>query len=413
MKQVDIIRPGSINAIIGPVGTLKRILNNQKYFNSRGYEVTLFTNESILIGPIKNPPTFVKHSSTTTGNVIRKTIGSFLRMNAKTNRWLAKWFLKKDYKRAETLVDYYLSLNRTPDIIEFHSNLECQLYLQKRGNAHAKTVMFLHSDGIPFKMTLQYYPCIEDTSYLRKMREDFAWTVANTDRIVFIAKVGQKNFLELYPKRTKADTSVIINGIDDLTEEQKEEVEHIRETMVSSPFKYRLCCTGTINTRKGHRIIIESLYKMDKSILKQVHVDFMGEGGERPVLERLVEEYGLKKYVTFHGLVPNVEVYRYLAQNNIYILMSKNEGLPISIIEAMRAGLPVISTNVSGIPEMVQSGFNGFLLNPDSDELTTLLNKLPDFNWNEMGRNSRERFEKEFTFERMEREFCDMFDSLK
>ena len=144
----------------------------------------------------------------------------------------------------------------------------------------------------------------------------------------------------------------------------------------------------------------------------QTHLDLIGDGGERPVLEGLVHEYGLDEHVRFWGMVPNVEVYRYLAQNNIYILMSKNEGLPISIIEAMRAGLPIISTNVSGIPELVNEGYNGLLLNPDVKELAELLKKLPNYDWELMGKNSRKRFELEFTFERMEKDFCDMYDSL-
>jgi len=49
-------------------------------------------------------------------------------------------------------------------------------------------------------------------------------------------------------------------------------------------------------------------------------------------------------------------------------------------------------------------------LNPDVEELVALLNKLPDYDWEQMGRNSMFRFENEFTFERMEREFCDMYD---
>ena len=93
--------------------------------------------------------------------------------------------------------------------------------------------------------------------------------------------------------------------------------------------------------------------------------------------------------------------------------MSRSEGLPISIIEALRASLPVISTRIAGIPELVEDNYNGFLLNPSSEELVNLLSKLPDYDWEQMSRNSREKYEKEFTFERMKREYCDMYDLLK
>ena len=410
MKKVDIIRPGSINEIIGPVGTLKRILKNQDFFNSRGYQVTVFTNESIQIGPILVPPAAVKPKRTWK-SIVRKKIGSILRETAQNNKFVAEWLLDRDKKQTEELVDYYLSLNRTPDIIQFHSEYECQVYLKKRKDKTPKTVMFWHSDGIPFKMTLEYYPCLKGTSYLKKWREETDWTVANTDRINFIARIGQDNFLKYYPNRSKKDTSVIINGIDDLTEKQKNEVNTIRKK-VDNGFKYRLCCTGTINFRKGQRLIIEALHNLPEDILKHTHLDLIGDGGERPILENLVHEYGLDEHVRFCGMIPNVDVYKYLAENNIYILMSKNEGLPISIIEAMRAGLPIISTNVSGIPELINVGYNGFLLNPDSKELAGLLSKLPEYDWESMGKNSRSRFENEFTFERMEREFCEMYDSL-
>ncbi len=413
MKFVDIIRPGSINSIIGPVGTLKRILKNEDYFHSRGYDVTVFSQESIQVGPFKTPPTPLT-SSQKTGVVssFRRKVSSFLRMKAKTNRILAEWFINRSRKECEELVDYYLSLNRNPDVVEFHSDWECYYYLKKRRDKNAKTVMFLHSDGIPFKMELQYYPVLQGSSFIAKLKDELDFTVKNVDRIVFIARVGQKNFLERYPERTKEDTSVIINGIDDLTDAQKDEVSVIKAKAETSEFTYRLCCSGTINTRKGHRIIIEALHKLPKDILIKTHVDFMGDGGERPVLESLVAKYGLENNVTFYGAVPNTEIYKYLAKNNIYILMSKNEGLPISIIEAMRAGLPIISTNVSGIPELIKTGHNGFLIEPSEDELVSLLEDLPKYDWGTMGENSLKRFENEFTFTRMENEFCDMFDSL-
>lgn len=410
MKEVDIIRPGSINSIIGPVGTLKRILKNQDYFNSRGYDVTVFSQESIQIGPIKNPPA-AEYSESRIKAGLRHRIGSFLRMRAKTNRFIAQWYINRSRKEVERLVDYYISLNRHPDIVEFHSDLECYFYLKKRKDKSAKTVMFLHSDGIPFKMELQYYPCLEGSSFIANLKEEMNYTVKNVDRIVFIAKIGQQNFLRLYPNRTIENTSVIINGIDDLTEAQLYEVCEIKKN-IKSNYKYRLCCTGTINTRKGQRIIIEALHKLPQNLINQIHVDFLGDGGELPILEKLSSDYNLQDHITFYGAVPNVDVFKYLAQNNIYVLMSKNEGLPISIIEAMRAGLPVISTKVSGIPELVKEEYNGFLLNPDVDELCNLLNKLPQYDWKELGANSRTRFEKEFTFERMEREFCDMFDKV-
>ena len=136
----------------------------------------------------------------------------------------------------------------------------------------------------------------------------------------------------------------------------------------------------------------------------------IGEGPERVRLEKLVNDYGLAKNVTFEGLIENSQVYKYLYQNNIYILMSNNEGLPISIIEAMRTGLPVISTKISGIPELVD--INGILIDPNVEQLTTIFYHMDEYDWNVMGKRSRERWKKDFTFDRMKKQYCDMLDSL-
>ncbi len=112
--------------------------------------------------------------------------------------------------------------------------------------------------------------------------------------------------------------------------------------------------------------------------------------------------YGMKKFI--------VE----LLMRIFLFLMSNNEGLPISIIEAMRAGLPIISTNISGIPEQVTSFYNGILIKPIVSDLVNVLNDLSKYDWKTMGENSRKRFENEFSLpDQMLKAYCDMLDRLK
>lgn len=409
MKKVDIIRPSSIYAINGPIGTLKRILYNREYFMSRGYEVELFTNESLQQGPFFEVPSkTIERAASPTLSWLRRFISRWLRSRARVDLWAAKLIDKKSKKEAELLVDYYLSLNRTPDIVQFHSDTECYLYLKKHKGTLPKIILFQHTDGIPLRMLTESLPGLKDSKYLDGLKSELDQIVERVDRLVFIARIGQTNCLKHYPQRTHDDTSVIINGIDKLSPSQSLEVAQIKEK--GKKYKYRLCCTGTVSYRKGQRIIIMAISKLPEDLRKQISVDFIGDGAEKQMLENLSADLGMTDQVHFLGNKPNKDVYKYLAENNVYVLMSKNEGLPISIIEAMRVGLPIISTRVSGIPELVEDGYNGFLLNPDVDELADLLRRLPEFDLEKMGRNSMIRFENEFTFERMEREFCDMYD---
>lgn len=405
MKTVDVIRPGSLRTIIGPSGTLKRIIKNKDYFEGRGYFINIFTHDNINKSLYKSMDNSMNQSCVK--NNIKK-FKAYLRLKAKSCKLLAFIYLYRDYLNIKKLVEYYILLNKHADVLVFHSNVECYLYHKLSKGTKAKTVLFFHSDGIPNKMIYSYFPCIKNSpiaKWLMKIHDE-SFQVA--DKCVFIAKNGQDNFLNIYPDFPASKTTLMLNGIEDLSTKEVEVLKTVEQKYLS--FNYRLCSVGTINQRKGQRIIIEALAATDDARRKHIHVALIGEGPERVQLEEFVNAHGLTQNVTFEGLVENNQVYKYLHQNNIYILMSNNEGLPISIIEAMRAGLPIISTKISGIPELVDK--NGLLLDPDVEQLTAIFNRIDEYDWIGMGRQSRKRWENEFTFDRMKRQYCDMLDSL-
>ena len=125
-------------------------------------------------------------------------------------------------------------------------------------------------------------------------------------------------------------------------------------------------------------------------------------------VKELVQKYGLKNIVSFEGIVQNKDVYKYLAKGNIAILISALEGLPLSLIEGMRSGMGIISTRVSGIPEVVNEGVNGVLINPDIDELVEVFNNLDNYDWDKMGVESRKSFDDYYNFPRMRRDYVKM-----
>jgi glycosyltransferase involved in cell wall biosynthesis len=90
----------------------------------------------------------------------------------------------------------------------------------------------------------------------------------------------------------------------------------------------------------------------------------LGEGGERGYLEAEVERFGMNGKVLLPGYVANAS--RFLPLFKVFVLSSLTEGLPMVILEAMRAGVPIIATRVGGIPEMLENGNSGTLVNPDN-----------------------------------------------
>lgn len=394
MKVVDLIRAGWLSNQIGPSRTLERIIENTAYFKEHGYDVNVFTMDLLV----------KRNFTASPSNAFKIYCKSKLCNLARHNIFLTRILIRRSVIRyAKQLIDYYLKQRRKADIVVFHDLFSCFYFLQKNDNK-VKTVLFYHNNGAAFDSLLCYYPKLAKSGYLSRLLKMEQYILQRADKLVFIADYGRRNFLNLHPAFDFRKTVYFPNGINDLPDNGSEDQ--------NIPFKYRLCCTGTINERKGQRLIIEALRQLNQEILKDIHVSFVGDGFLRNELERLVVSYGLSGQVSFKGAIDNSKIDTYLKQADIFILMSYEEGLPISIIEAMRAGLPVISTRVGGIPELVMEKENGFLLDPDAMQLADLLQHLEDFDWKALGYRSRQYFIQKFTFEKMMENYCNMLDSL-
>jgi glycosyltransferase involved in cell wall biosynthesis len=138
--------------------------------------------------------------------------------------------------------------------------------------------------------------------------------------------------------------------------------------------------------------------------------------GDGPLLEQckaLSSALGLSERVEFTGA--SGKVADILRAADIFALISRWEGFPISVLEGMRAGLPVVATRVGGIPEAVTDGVTGMLVAPNSHiELATALRRLiaDDSLRKRMGGAGRERYLSHFTSERMIGETVGVYESI-
>jgi glycosyltransferase involved in cell wall biosynthesis len=116
----------------------------------------------------------------------------------------------------------------------------------------------------------------------------------------------------------------------------------------------RLVAVGNVETWKGLDLLLAAL----GSVRADVTLDVFGDGTERPRLERTAPST-----VTFHGHVGDLR--DRLREADVLVLPSRAENLPISILEAMAAGLPVIAARVGGVAELVDDGVTGLLVPPE------------------------------------------------
>ncbi|HQF89398.1 MAG TPA: glycosyltransferase [Methanofastidiosum sp.] len=128
--------------------------------------------------------------------------------------------------------------------------------------------------------------------------------------------------------------------------------------------KFDIISLGRLSQEKRLDIFLKIISKLNQSGLV-LRVGIVGEGEEKENLVSLSKELGLEKNVEFIGFKKNVE--KYYQNSKIFILTSEREGLPLTIVEAMSCGIPVISSNVGDIEDIIDDGKNSFLIDQFDD----------------------------------------------
>lgn len=160
----------------------------------------------------------------------------------------------------------------------------------------------------------------------------------------------------------------------------------------------QLVMVARFGPQKDHYTLLNALARLrDKSW----HLHLVGNGDDNAVKQQ-AEQLQLSEKITFHG--ERHDVPEFLSRQDIFLLISHWEGFPRAILEAMRAGLPVITTETAGSPESVDDGETGYVV-PEHDpvELAEKIRILLDDAELRvaMGKAGRKRFEEDFTFDKM------------
>ena len=133
---------------------------------------------------------------------------------------------------------------------------------------------------------------------------------------------------------------------------------------------------GRLGVRKGTFDLIEAIKRLDKDIPADVKFYLCGDMGENEVRQK-VKELGIEHRIAHVGWIDGEQKREFMSKSMINCLPSYNEGLPMTILETMAAGIPNISTNIASIPEVLVDGENGCLITPgDVDALVDRLRKL-------------------------------------
>jgi len=149
---------------------------------------------------------------------------------------------------------------------------------------------------------------------------------------------------------------------------------------------------------KGAQYLIEAA----KTLPESVRVVFIGGGEKKSQMEKLAEDLGISERVHFLGFKENAT--KYLKAFDIFVFPSLKEGLPYTLLEAGLAGLPTVASDVGGIPDIIQNGENGLLVQPKNPKaLASAIKKLlaNKEKREQFGKKISEKIKTEFSFASM------------
>jgi glycosyltransferase involved in cell wall biosynthesis len=160
--------------------------------------------------------------------------------------------------------------------------------------------------------------------------------------------------------------SVRVHGVN-VREQQRwaAQAEAVRREFDVPPRAFLIACVANLIPLKGHDLLIRAAAEVVKTRPEALFL-LAGRGPMRESIIQGIEQRGLNAHVRVFGLVPQAS--RLIAAADLLVLSSYHEGLPVVVMEAMAAGVPVVSPAVGGVPDLIKSGVNGILTEPGSAE---------------------------------------------
>jgi sugar transferase (PEP-CTERM/EpsH1 system associated) len=229
------------------------------------------------------------------------------------------------------------------------------------------------------------------------------------DRIVVVAEFLKKNLVKK-EWMNPASITTIYNGIDgDVFGREFNRDEITGELEISSAAKI-IGIVARLQGIKNHKCLIRAMQKVSKRFPDAILL-IIGDGSLRGELMELVSSEDLQDNIHFLGTRNDIP--RLLSMLDIFVLCSLSEGLPLTILEAMAAGKPIVATGVGGIPEVIQDGADGIIIpSDDSDSLAEAIEELlsDDGKRPDMGLKARKKFEERFTVQAMVEEYEKIYE---
>lgn len=393
MKKVCVLYSNWYNAPNGASRFVKTLLSKKEAFGKESVGFEVVSREIISSRVFTN-------GTSTSGKSRLKSLISGIISKSSVLTLLYTYFVDERFNRQ--IVKSYIKKGIHHDVVHFQELDTCYYFMKYRSEkSHSKTFLTLHTNGQDFSMLFLVKPAINSKIGRCYLNKRLNYVLKNVDKVGFVSKNSMETFAQNHPD-VKDKLTFVYNGIKD--------VELFSETRQNDVID--LITVGTVCQRKNQRSIVDAIGELNEEERSRIKLIVAGDGPDLPYLKEQVEKYQLSN-IELLGNCLNVD--DYLCRATAFILPSLNEGLPISIIEAMRRGLLIIGSNVAGIPEMIQDGESGYIIDTSvesiMDSLRKLLQKKPE-EIRIMGEKSRQLFLEKFLESQMIKQYAQEYLAL-
>jgi glycosyltransferase involved in cell wall biosynthesis len=319
---------------VGTVGVETHIRQAADILAKRGARVQIVTPDSFL--PMLGPAIRVA------GRVLlRSKKEAAVRLYRDVNRRFVHAALKRAFKAER------------PSAVYAQDPRAAEAALNVRASNETPVVMIVHYNESQAEELVTRGLIKREGYTYRATREFEAMIVPRLDGLVFVSDFTRQRFLDKLPGGQNVPSAIIPNFVHDV---------QVSPAVIPS----RDCINvGSLVEHKNHRYLLHVLATARRHGHRYT-LTVAGDGPLRERLEGLARELGIAEQVAFLGRRSDIE--RLLPQHRIYVHSSLMDNFPFAVIEALRAGLPVVTSQVGGIPEMIGSDGAGRFWDPNDAE---------------------------------------------
>jgi glycosyltransferase involved in cell wall biosynthesis len=312
------------------------------------------------------------------GYEIHITTGSNQTLDIKVNDQLSVYFLKIPrtpiIKSFLLAASSYRKLNRIRETVNVditHANLPLTPNFAVPPNFGKTLVCTVHSTwkgeaqairGEPYSRLNANEQFMVSFNWFLRIFEEKMLEKAN--KIIAVSHFTKRELLEYYDV-PEDKIRVIHNGVDVNKFKPAQDKRKVKEELGFDPNDLAILSVGRLYARKGLFTLIESMPAVIKRFKNAKFViSGKGQSDEMRKLITHAEKIGVKDNIIFTGYYPDKKLPKLYQAADVFAFSTFYEHHPFAVLEALSTGLPVVTTSVGGIPEMIESGKNGFLVEP-------------------------------------------------